>query len=351
MKRPVAPTISVVIVNWNRRRELRDLLRDLQGQTEPAQEVIIVDSGSADESLEMVAREFPDVRVVALGQNKGLSIGRNAGIDAARSAWIAFLDNDLRILDRQFWTKARRSIADHADCGVISFHLIQGLWEIPSRPPRSDILRLSVLEQMAANGKSPTTPRAYYDWFLGGGCCLISRRTFETVGLFDPFFDYGGEEWDFAYRCHARDVRLLRDTDLWVVHTQSPRMRSPNMPMLILQNMLIAQSRYMPTKDLALFLFLQIGKTAITHMRYGLFGAFLRMCAKLVVLWPSQVLSRRAPVSASVMRRFYYLRTHQPSHYLEVARSRTPALAFYYERLTSRTPEQTDRASFVLMID
>ncbi len=343
-----AVRISVVIVNWNRCTELRALLLDLRAQTEPADEVIVVDNGSTDDSRAMLAAEFSEIRLVALDRNTGLSQGRNEGIAVAKHEWISILDNDLRILDRDFWRKARRSIARHGDCGTITFHLVQGVWTA-NAAGEAKVFRLPDLESLGREGGSPCEPRAYYEWFVWGGCCLISRQTFDTVGLFDPFFAYGGEEWDFAYRCHASGIRLLRDTSLWAVHGRSPKMRSDAAPLLILQNMIIAQARYMPTRDLALFLVLQLSKSAIEALRGRRFASFGRMCGRLVMNWPREISAKRRPVGREVMRRFYYLRIDRPRHYSDVERARTGAWEFYRRRAAATTVEQREAVAFALM--
>src|SRR4051794_19685469 len=86
--------ISVVIVNWNSKDDLLECLESLRAQTDQDFEAIVVDNGSADGSCEAVRSGYPEARLVEAGANLGFAEGCNRGIEVARGAWIATLNND-----------------------------------------------------------------------------------------------------------------------------------------------------------------------------------------------------------------------------------------------------------------
>ncbi len=86
-------TISVVIPTYNRAQTLQRALVSAYGQTRPADEVIVVDDGSSDNTAEVVAR-FPNAQLVKMPSNQGAAAARNRGIEEANSEFIAFLDSD-----------------------------------------------------------------------------------------------------------------------------------------------------------------------------------------------------------------------------------------------------------------
>jgi len=88
------PIVSVVIVNWNGHRLLERCLQSLMVQSVPPADVIVVDNGSSDGSVELVSREFPGVHLIALTDNVGFSRANNIGIRHARGDYIALLNND-----------------------------------------------------------------------------------------------------------------------------------------------------------------------------------------------------------------------------------------------------------------
>lgn len=88
--------ISVVVPVYNAENFLRETVRCIQEQTDPNYEIILVNDGSSDGSLE-VCRELErgDERIRVLTQeNQGLSAARNAGVRMARGEYISFVDSD-----------------------------------------------------------------------------------------------------------------------------------------------------------------------------------------------------------------------------------------------------------------
>src|SRR6266498_1348336 len=88
------PLVAVVIPNWNGRRFLPGCFESLRRQRFRDFEVVLVDNGSQDDSLELSAREYPEVRVIALPENLGFAPAVNRGIRAARGRYVALLNND-----------------------------------------------------------------------------------------------------------------------------------------------------------------------------------------------------------------------------------------------------------------
>lgn len=85
--------VSVVIVNYNRRGDLRAALESVSAQDCATVEIVVVDNASTDGSCEMVARNFPKVRVLALSENLGMA-GYSLGFEQARGEIIFQMDND-----------------------------------------------------------------------------------------------------------------------------------------------------------------------------------------------------------------------------------------------------------------
>jgi len=90
------PLFTVLIVNYNGSRHLGPCLAALADQTLPRHhfEVVLVDNGSADDSVELVRQEFPWVRVVRNPINEGFAGGNNAGLPFARGRYLVLLNND-----------------------------------------------------------------------------------------------------------------------------------------------------------------------------------------------------------------------------------------------------------------
>jgi GT2 family glycosyltransferase len=88
------PLFSVVIPNWNGAHHLPVCLDALRGQTYPLVEVIVVDNDSTDDSVALLEKGYPEVKVVPLPENRGYAGGVNAGIRVAEGEVLVVLNND-----------------------------------------------------------------------------------------------------------------------------------------------------------------------------------------------------------------------------------------------------------------
>ncbi|MEZ5317449.1 MAG: glycosyltransferase family 2 protein [Vicinamibacterales bacterium] len=200
-------TLSVVIPNWNQSRYLAGAIDSLLAQTRPPDEILVVDDGSTDGCDRVVAGRGDRVRLLRQDRG-GLAAARNAGILAARGAFVGLLDADDR------WSPAfveawQASRAAHPDatvyyCGAQAIDDDER--PLPQRfggpPVPSDRLRARLLR---ANFLIPST-------------IVLRRAAVIEAGLFDTGFRsaQGCEDWDLWLRllprhefagleaCHAR---------------------------------------------------------------------------------------------------------------------------------------------------
>lgn len=114
--------MTAIIPNWNGRARLARLLAGLGAQSRPADEIVVVDNGSDDGSVEMARGH--GATVLGMGANAGFARAVNRGVEAARTPWAAILNNDLepagdwleRLLER-----AQQRRAGFATGRVLSF--------------------------------------------------------------------------------------------------------------------------------------------------------------------------------------------------------------------------------------
>ncbi len=96
---PASERVCAVVVTFKRQELLREGLQALQNQTRPLDHILVVDNNSGDGTVEMLAREFPGVEVLALSQNGGGAGGFHAGMKHAFEAgydWLWLMDDDGR---------------------------------------------------------------------------------------------------------------------------------------------------------------------------------------------------------------------------------------------------------------
>jgi GT2 family glycosyltransferase len=110
--------VSVVIPNWNGRRWLPGCLAALAAQERPADQVIVVDNGSTDGSVEYLAASHPDVFVIRLEWNTGFAHAANVGVRAARSELVALINTDVELAPDWVGRMERRLASDGGAASV-----------------------------------------------------------------------------------------------------------------------------------------------------------------------------------------------------------------------------------------
>ena len=113
------PTASIVLVNWNGARHLSVCFMALRRQTVRDFEIILVDNASQDNSLELLAKDFPEVQVIALKDNRGFAGGSNVGIRAARGEFIILLNNDTEV-EAQWLEEVIAAFQRHPEAGSVA---------------------------------------------------------------------------------------------------------------------------------------------------------------------------------------------------------------------------------------
>jgi len=184
-----ALSISVVVVNWNSKDDLRDCLVSLDGQTERNFETIVVDNGSTDGSLEVLAADFPWVVVVDTGENLGFAEGCNRGIEKASGTWIAMLNNDA--VASPDWIASLRRAAEQGDSrlGMVQSRI---LFKHDPRTTNSTgvlIYRGGKFVDRGFNHPVLSGEVAEEIFCVTAGAALYARTMLEDVRLESGFFD------------------------------------------------------------------------------------------------------------------------------------------------------------------
>ena len=210
-----------MIPNWNGRRFLQTCLTSLRKQSFRDFETLLIDNGSTDGSLDFTARNFPEVRTISLGENRGFSVAVNAGIGASRTGLVALLNNDTE-QDPEWLASLVRAADRHPEAGsfaskLVDFHdrrLLDGA---------GDALRLSGLPYRLGHGERD---RRQFDapGYVFGACAaaaLYRRDMLEEVGLFDEDFVSYCEDADLSFRAQLAGYRCLYVPEAVVYHVGS----------------------------------------------------------------------------------------------------------------------------------
>jgi GT2 family glycosyltransferase len=210
------PTASAIVVNWNGERLLDRCLTSLAGQTYGEREVILVDNGSTDDSVGFVRRRFPDVRIVALPENRGFAGGNCEGLKAAKGEFIALVNNDVRV-EAQWLERLCAAMAEHPEAGICASKvLVEGTSRINSAG--SGVTTAGVGFNRGAGAPASAYERPA--WVFGGyGAAVLYRRTMlDDVGFLDEDFFLYEEETDLNFRAQLAGWKCLYVPDAVAHH-------------------------------------------------------------------------------------------------------------------------------------
>ena len=94
------PRVTIIVLNWNGRDDTLACLSSLSELDYPSYEIVVVDNGSGDDSVEAIRASFPRVTLVETGENLGYVGGNNLGLEYARAAkadYALLLNNDTEV--------------------------------------------------------------------------------------------------------------------------------------------------------------------------------------------------------------------------------------------------------------
>ena len=213
--------ISIVIVNWNGASHLPVCLNALRAQTCRPFEVIVADNASRDGSLQLLARDYPEVKVVALPENRGFTGGNNAGIRAAQGEFVVLLNNDTEA-DPRWLEEVMAAFERHPEAGLVAskmklfdrrdtFHTAGDFYRLDGIPGNRGVWEID---------------RGQYDreeavFSACGGSAAYRKAMLDQIGLFDEDFFYSCEDIDLAWRAQLAGWKCVYAPRAVVYHKLS----------------------------------------------------------------------------------------------------------------------------------
>jgi N-acetylglucosaminyl-diphospho-decaprenol L-rhamnosyltransferase len=225
--------LSIVILNYNTREHLRTCLQALhaEGSTAVTSEVFVVDNASSDGSADMVAAEFPWVRLVRSPRNGGYAYGNNLALRLATGHAILLLNPDT-LMPPGSLAALREALGRHPEAGIIGPKLMRPNGSMHLACRRSFPTPAVALYRML--GFSRLFPRSkrfgrynltYIDADLAievdavcGACMLVRREVIERVGLLDERFFMYGEDLDWCLRTREAGWTVRYEPSVVVQH-------------------------------------------------------------------------------------------------------------------------------------
>ena len=208
--------VSIIVVNWNGSRFLKQCLRSLSDQTSTNCEIILVDNGSSDDSIRLVQELFPRIKLIQLAANLGFTGGNAAGLSLAGGNFIALANNDTRA-EIDWLEKLLQPMLDDARIGICASKLIiEGT-------NRIDSVGDGVTTAGVGFNRGHTEDRSNYRSLqpVFAACAagaLYRRKMIDEIGFLDEDFFLYDEDVDLSFRAQLAGWKCVYVPDAIVHH-------------------------------------------------------------------------------------------------------------------------------------
>ena len=212
-------TVSIVIPNYNGKHFLEDCLTSVFAQNIKDQEVIVVDNGSTDGSLEYLSA-YPGVRTIAMDKNYGFCGAVNAGIKAAESDYVILLNNDTEV-DKNFTKELLSAIQADEKIFSCSSKMVQFQDRTRMDDGGDYYCALGWAFGRGKGGlvENYTEP---VDIFAScAGAAIYRKKMLESLGYFDENHFAYLEDIDLGYRARIQGYRNVYAPKAIVYHVGS----------------------------------------------------------------------------------------------------------------------------------
>lgn len=205
------PLVSIVIINWNG-KEITDVcLESIKENTKyPNYELIVVDNGSTDGSVEFIQERFPEVKIIENSQNLGTAKASNQGISAGSGQYFLVSDNDIEV-EPGWLTKLVNLVEQSPDIGIVSPRFINPDGSI--QDAGGYVTDAGIGRRITQDYKEPREVECT------GVTYLIKKAVIDKIGMLDEgYFPTYFEQTDFSFRARRAGFKVYVNPQVNVIH-------------------------------------------------------------------------------------------------------------------------------------
>ena len=249
--------ISIVILSFNKLEYTRICLSSLLKSSYPEFEIIVVDNGSTDGSVEWLrdfqqtaARSGCQMKLICNRSNVGCSTARNQGIDEANGEFVVFCDNDIALCSASWLEKMSSLLMEKDSNGMVGPKIIY-----PFEPFAIQCAGVAVSPsgRIQFRGRGASRFESAFNFMaevqaLISACCMVKMSVLEQVGGFDEVYNpVEFEDIDLCYRVREAGYSVWYQHDVEMYHFENVTTEgSPSLPntYLIVKNGMVFKQRW-----------------------------------------------------------------------------------------------------------
>ena len=235
--------LSVIIVNYNVKEFLQNLLHSIEkSSSNISKEIIVIDNASDDGSVEVIKEKFPSIKLIENKINFGFGRANNQGLAISKGKYILFINPDC-IVSEDTVINMISFFESHTECGLAGCKILNsdgtlqlacrrsfpGPWTsftkvtgLSNLFPKSRIFARYNLTYLDEN-------KTYEVDAVSGSFMMIRREVYEKVGGFDEQFFMYGEDLDLCYRIQKSGFKVFYVHTTQVIHYKGESTKRSNL--------------------------------------------------------------------------------------------------------------------------
>ena len=214
-------TVSIIILNWNGKEHLKTCLDSVQNQSYSPIEIIFVDNGSTDNSVEFVTNNYPDVICLALSSNTGFCKGNNEGIKISKGQYIFLLNNDTE-MHSDCIMNCIKAIKTSEDIGLIATKMV-----FFDDKTKIDCCGIGYKKSCVGykigwlDRDNEQYNKRKYVFGACGGATLIKKELLEKINNLEELYLTNNEDIDLSFKAQLLGYKCLYEPEAVVLHKVS----------------------------------------------------------------------------------------------------------------------------------
>jgi hypothetical protein len=235
--------LSIVIVNYNVKEFLQNLLHSIEkASSNISKEIIIIDNASDDGSVEVIKDKFPSTKLIENKINVGFGKANNQGLEIARGEHILFINPDC-IVSEDTFDKLITFFESNPNCGLAGCKILNsdGSLQLACRRsfpgPWTSFTKVTGLSGLFPNSKIfarynltyRDENKTYEVDAVSGSFMMMRRDVYKKTGGFDEQFFMYGEDLDLCYRVQKAGYKVFYVHNTQVIHYKGESTKRSNL--------------------------------------------------------------------------------------------------------------------------
>jgi len=237
------PDLSIIIVNYNVKEFLQNLLHSIEkASTKITSEIIIVDNASEDGSVELIKQKFPNVKLVENKTNYGFGKANNQALKISQGEFVLLINPDT-IVSEDTFDELIKFFRSKPEAGLAGCKILNpdGTLQLACRRsfpgPWTSFCKVTGLSNLFPGNKIFARynltyldeNKTYEVDAISGSFMMIRREVYEKVGGFDEQFFMYGEDLDLCYRIKESGFKVFYVHSTQLIHYKGESTRRSNL--------------------------------------------------------------------------------------------------------------------------